>query len=348
MQKDAIAASGLQDTGRRLEAVLDNASVAIILMDDRQQCIYMNNAAEHLTGFALEEVLELDRPLHDIIHHTHPNGTPFPLHECAIDRAFPEYNQTKGEEVFVHKDGGFYPVAFTASPVRDEASRTIGTIIEVRDVRDERRAAERQRLLINELNHRVKNTLATVQALARQSFRDADADAMSRFEGRLFALSKAHDVLSLASWHRASMRDIVTTTLRPFGAERIATQGPDCTLPPKAAVTVAMVLHELATNAVRHGALGVPAGSVSLVWNCTYAAIDTALELRWEEQGGPPVRKPLSKGFGMRLIERQLKLEYDGGATIDFAEAGLACVIHLRFPAHPDSPDFHLLESDLA
>ena len=128
----------LRETERRLNAVLDNATVSVLLMDDRQRCIYMNRAAEKLTGFTLAEVLARDCPLHDIVHHTYPDGRPFPLHECAIDRAFPENALTKGEEVFVHKDGHFYPVAFSASPIGDEASRTIGTIIEVRDISAEK------------------------------------------------------------------------------------------------------------------------------------------------------------------------------------------------------------------
>jgi PAS domain S-box-containing protein len=132
--------SPLDDSRRRLEAVLNNATVSIFLMDDRQQCVYMNKAAEELTGYTFEEVVALDRPLHDIIHHTHPDGTPFPLSTCAIDRAFPERNQMQGEETFVHKDGSFYPVAFTASPIRDDESATIGTIIEVREISAEKRA----------------------------------------------------------------------------------------------------------------------------------------------------------------------------------------------------------------
>ena len=124
----------LRESERRLNAVLGNATVAVFLMDDRQRCVYMNRAAAELTGFTLDEVLALDRPLHDIIHHTRPDGSPFPLEERAIDRAFPANDREQGEEVFVHRDGSFYPVAFTASPVRDEAARVVGTIIEVRGI----------------------------------------------------------------------------------------------------------------------------------------------------------------------------------------------------------------------
>jgi PAS domain S-box-containing protein len=135
-----IARERLRSVELRLNAVLDNASVSIFLMNERQHCIYMNAAAERLTGYKLEETL--GRPLHDVIHHTRPDGSPFPLEECAIDRAFPENNNMQGEEVFVHKDGRFYPVAYTASPIRDKASRTVGTIIEVQDITQRKHAEQ--------------------------------------------------------------------------------------------------------------------------------------------------------------------------------------------------------------
>jgi PAS domain S-box-containing protein len=129
-------AARAQTAERQLNAVLDNGSVAIFRMDERQHCAYMNAAAERMTGYTFEETI--GRPLHDVIHHTRPDGSHFALSECAIDRAFPENHNMQGEEVFVHKDGSFYPVAFTASPVRDEESNTIGTIIEVRDITREK------------------------------------------------------------------------------------------------------------------------------------------------------------------------------------------------------------------
>ena len=135
---EKAAVAGLRESERRLTAVLNNASVAIFMMDERQHCVYMNSAAERLTGFTLEETL--GRPLHDVVHHTHPDGSHYPLSDCPIDRAFPENNQEQGEEVFVHKDGSFYPVAFTASPIRDDEAKTIGTIIEVRDISAEKAA----------------------------------------------------------------------------------------------------------------------------------------------------------------------------------------------------------------
>lgn len=331
----AFLANPLDDTHRRLEAVLRNASVAIFLMNERQHCVFMNHAAEQLTGWQLDEVRALDRPLHDIIHHSYPDGRPFPLAECAIDRAFPEHNQAQGEEIFVHRDGHFYPVAFTASPIRDEASQTIGTIVEVRDISDEKAAAERQRLLVNELNHRVKNTLATVQSVAWQSFKETDPDAFDRFMGRLEALSGAHNILTESRWHKAALRDVVSASIAPFGAARFSLAGVDCDIHPKAAITLAMVLHELATNAVKHGALSVPPGHVDIAWRCAQAGEGMTLDLRWTERNGPPVPPRPRQGFGSRLIERQVKLEFSGTASLTFAPQGVVCHLSLTMPANP-------------
>lgn len=123
-------------------AIADNASVALFIMDDRQHCVFMNPAAVDLTGYRLDEVQ--GKPLHDFVHYLHPDGTPYPLHECPIDRAFPERNRMQGEEVFVHKDGHFYHVSFTASPIRDNAGTAVGTIIEVQDITQRREQQERE------------------------------------------------------------------------------------------------------------------------------------------------------------------------------------------------------------
>lgn len=324
----------LEDTQRRLDAVLNNASVAIFLMNDRQRCIYMNRAAEKLTGFTLDEVLALDRPLHDIVHHTRPDGSHFPLEECAIDRAFPEHNQMQGEEVFVHKDGNCYPVAFTASPIRDEASKTIGTIIEVRDIREERAAKERQRLLIDELNHRVKNTISAVQSIAYQSLKGADAGARQAFEGRLAALSAAHNVLTKEGWTGASLCIAIKTAIAPFEAPgRFVLEGEDHPLAPKMVVSLSMVIHELATNSVKYGSLSAPGGAVRIEWRLKPDANGQRLLMRWEESGGPPVEPPTRTGFGTRLLERQFAMEFGGSVKLDYRPTGLVCEIDLRLPS---------------
>ena len=270
--------------------------------------------------------------LHDVIHHTRPDGSHFPLEECAIDRALPEELQMQDEEVFAHRNGSFYPVAFTASPIQDEGSRPIGTIIEVRDIRAEKQAQEHQRVLINELNHRVKNTLATVQSIAAQMLRNAPStqEAKEALEGRLFALSRTHDVLTRESWEGADLYDIAAQAVEPYstqGEDRLHLNGPHVRLPPRMALALATAFQELATNAVKYGALSVPGGEIRITWAVDPLGSDKDLHLRWEERGGPPVEPPARRGFGTRLIERSLAQDLGGDVRIEFAPNGVVCTV---------------------
>ncbi|MBB3763587.1 PAS domain S-box protein [Sphingomicrobium lutaoense] len=144
----------LSETSRRLDAILNNTEMAVFVMDEQQHCIYANASAEKMTGYRFSEME--GRPLHDVVHHSYPDGRPYPLEECPIDRAFPEENQMRGEEMFVHKDGSFYPVAFTASPLRGEGGKPVGTVIEARNIAEDKareqelkRSEERYQLALN-------------------------------------------------------------------------------------------------------------------------------------------------------------------------------------------------------
>ena len=323
--EQARAETQLRETSRRLDAVLNNASVSIFLMNEQQHCVYMNAAAERLTGYALAETL--NRPLHDVIHHKKPDGSHYPLHECPIDRAFPEDHNMQGEELFVHKDGSFYPVAFTASPIRDETSRTIGTIIEVRDITEEKRARAHQRLLIDELNHRAKNLLAIIQGIALQTFKNVPGveGARAAFDGRLAALAEAHNLLTRQNWESAPLTQVVAGAVAPYEGtpKRFSISGLELALPPKTAVSLALALHELATNASKYGALSVAGGHVEVRWEVA----EDRLRLRWHERGGPPVEVPEKRGFGTRMLERGLAAELGGPVRIDFLKTGVICNI---------------------
>jgi PAS domain S-box-containing protein len=162
-------AVALRASERRLKAVLDNATVAVFLMDPDRNCLYMNAAAERLTGYQLAQAQ--GKRLHELIHHSRPDGSPYPVEECPIDRSIPESDGQQGEEVFVHADGRFYPVAFTASPIRDEQGNISGTIVEVRDVRAEKEAAEQLREadrrkdeFLAVLAHELRNPLAPLRS----------------------------------------------------------------------------------------------------------------------------------------------------------------------------------------
>ncbi len=180
----------LRDTTERLNSVLSNTTMAMFLMNERQECVYMNDAAEQLTGFSLAETQ--GRLLHDVIHHTYPDGKPFPIHECSIDRAFPTGDNVQGQEIFIHKDGSFYPVFYSASPIRDASAMTVGTVIEARNIAEEIEAKRARDHFNTELEARIE------QALAERD----DAEAKLRHAQKMEAIGKltggvAHDFNNL-------------------------------------------------------------------------------------------------------------------------------------------------------
>jgi len=186
-------------------------------------------------------------------------------------------------------------------------------------------------LLINELNHRVKNTLSTVQALASQTFRQAPnpAEAAAKFEARLTALGRAHNVLSEEKWESADVREIVEGVLESFtikDSERVHATGPEVRLAPRCALMLSMVLHELATNATKYGALSNSEGRIRIEWE-KIDADKPGLRLIWQEAGGPEVRPSNRRGFGSRLIEQSFAAQLGGHATIEFNPPGVVCVL---------------------
>ena len=199
----------------------------------------------------------------------------------------------------------------------------------VADITERRRSEDRQKLLIEELNHRVKNTLAIIQSIASQTLRTSpDADAFkAAFSARLQGLARIHAVLTKAMWEAATLADIVESAITPFGNDRIDVTGPSVALPPNIAVTISLVLHELATNAAKYGALSTPAGRIGLDWSRKGGA---NVELVWTERGGPPLQPPSRKGFGTRMIEASAS-QINGTVHIDYAPEGL----RVRFEFSP-------------
>ena len=205
--------------------------------------------------------------------------------------------------------------------------------------RERQRTSEQLRVLINELNHRVKNMLATVQSIALHTLRGAGSmeEARKALTDRLIALAKVHDVLTRESWEGAELHDLIAGVTSPHaGGSRFVINGPPVWLTPALSLSIALALHELVTNAVKYGALSAECGSVTISWEVTDPHGGPRLKLRWVERGGPPVRTPTRLGFGSRLIERSLSAE-SGTATIDYAGEGLVCLMQtpLRGQAAP-------------
>jgi PAS domain S-box-containing protein len=215
----------------------------------------------------------------------------------------------------------------------DEANTPIGLHVVGRDITARKRWEDHQRLLVGELNHRVKNTLSVVQSLALQTFRgDGVAkEIVTAFEHRLRALADAHNLLTRENWESADLKELIRSMLEVHApdAGRFALDGPPLRLPPQAAVTIALAFNELATNAAKYGALSVPGGRIRVGWTTD----DGRLRLRWEEVGGPPVASPSRQGFGSRMIERALPRELGGRVVLDYAAAGLVCTVDAPLPA---------------
>ncbi|HEX5280937.1 MAG TPA: HWE histidine kinase domain-containing protein [Micropepsaceae bacterium] len=206
-----------------------------------------------------------------------------------------------------------------------------------RDISELMQANESQKILIHELNHRVKNMLATVQSIAMQTQRSTPGAFFERFDARLMALSRAHDLLTQRQWTGVDLRELLRQSLAPFMGDTnppINIQGPDLILPARAALAFCMVTHELATNAAKYGALSTPVGHVSIEWTIATKDHQPWLSLHWAEKGGPAATPPTRRGFGSRLIEHSIRKDLAGEAELQYLPAGLQC--RLAFPLATD------------
>jgi two-component sensor histidine kinase len=229
------------------------------------------------------------------------------------------------EEQVTFPDGSTAWWLSTKAPLRNAENEVVGLVGSSVDITDRRKAEAQRQLLVNELNHRVKNTLAVVQGLARQTFRDPAAIAqVESFEDRLTALSRAHNLLTDQNWASASLRDVVSDQVgEERWGERVLLEGPDTPLSPQVAVSLALVLHELCTNATKYVALSNGAGRVSITW--TKEPDRRVVKLRWAETGGPRVAEPARRGFGSRMIERALAAETGGRVALQYLPTGVVC-----------------------
>ncbi len=233
-----------------------------------------------------------------------------------------EYQRGDGSRVWIEVVG---------VPMRDEAGSTVGAVVAVSDIDIRRRAEERQELLNQELSHRMKNLLAMVQAIAASTLRGAtDMDAAREVLGsRLVALGKAHDVLLGGAAESASLAAVVRegVGVQESAGRRVAFEGPDVEIGGKAALSLALTLHELTTNAVKYGSLSVPDGTVAVTASLVGPDDAPRLRIAWTERGGPPVVPPSRKGFGSRLIERGLTAQVNADLSLDYRPEGVACFV---------------------
>jgi two-component system, chemotaxis family, CheB/CheR fusion protein len=298
-----------EESARRLASIVQSSDDAIVSKDLRGIISSWNEGAERLFGYTEAEAI--GKPVMIVIPADRAEEE-----ESILARLRRGERIDHFETVRRRKDGSLLDVSLTVSPIHGADGRVIGASKIARDITERKRAHEQHQLLLGEIMHRVKNTLAIVQAIAAQTLRRAPAEERDAFTARLHALGKAHDLLTSDSWDRTPMRVVIGSALMPFQEQRFTLEGPEAYLNASGSLHMTLALHELATNAVTYGALSNATGRVHLNWRSE----DGGLEVCWAETGGPVVGRPRRKGFGTLLIEHAFE-----GARFQYTRAGLLC-----------------------
>jgi PAS domain S-box-containing protein len=311
---------------QRVAATYEHAAIGISEVAPHGSFLRVNEAICAITGYSRDDLLASK-----LFRHTHPDDAD-PDREAFRKQVAGDLDFYSVEKRFFRKDGRLIWLSVRSSPVRADDGHLLYVVRVVQDITERKASERRQKLLMDELNHRVKNTLATVQSLATQTARAAPTPAAfrERFEGRLIALSKAHDQLTVHHWESADLRDLLSGSLAPYvgtGPERIVLRGEDIELRPRAVLTLAMAFHELTTNAAKYGALSAAGGRIEIRWQPVDGDGRQQLKIDWIEQGGPPVAEPQQRGFGSKLIEGSIAAELGGRARLAYKPDGLHCEI---------------------
>ena len=316
----------LQASEQRCRTIIESAiEYAIITLDREGLITSWNSGAERVLGFTEEEAIGMSGAVF-FTPEDRAAGRP----EIEMTKAR-EQGRASDERWHLRKDGSVFWGSGVTLPIDDHPRDRYLKIF--RDRTDARRAEQRLRLLSEELSHRVKNTLAVVQSVAMQTLRQSPSkeQAGEALESRLVALARAHDILTQGRWTGGDLRETVEGTLRlilndEVLEERVRLEGPDIHLGSGALVGFSLAIHELATNAVKYGAMSNGSGRIDVRWEITD---DTpqCFRMHWTESGGPPVEAPRRRGFGSRVIEEGLAHEFDGRVELKFVGAGLECTI---------------------
>jgi two-component system, chemotaxis family, CheB/CheR fusion protein len=308
---------------RRLAAIVESSDDAIVSKDLNGIIETWNKGAERLFGYSAEEVIgksitivippERQHEEVDILNRIR-RGEPIDHFETQRRR----------------KDGSLVDISLTISPVTDETGKIVGASKIARDITEQKRREQQITLLAREADHRTNNLLAVAQATVHLTHAESAADLKKAIEGRLRALANAHGMLARSRWAGADLHQLVVLELSPYfrdGDPRAQIEGPNVLLRPEMAQAVAMTVHELATNAVKYGALSRASGRVQVQWTMQDG---NRLHVSWKESGGPAVRAPSKEGFGTRAIARLLG-QLGGDVKFDWQEEGLACAIVIAF-----------------
>ena len=321
----------LRESEKRFRGTFENAAVGMAHVSLDSRWLRVNEVLLETLGYSQEEFLQMTLPqlLHpdDLAGHLIQFGQ---LKSGEIDR----YTR---EKRYIKKNGQFVWVNVTASLQRSELGAPLYAILVIEEIAFRKEAETKQRLLVGELSHRVKNIMSMVQSIANQTLsHSASPEAyVAAFRLRLQAMSRAHELLTQESWQRADLVELIRSQATMNGIvdnERIKIDGPTVMLPGQFALNLALVMHELTSNAMRHGALSLPEGRIEIFWSIDETVTPKIIHLTWREAGGPPVRPPTELGFGARLVERSLKRGLGAKVDVAWEPSGLLIEIELPVP----------------
>jgi PAS domain S-box-containing protein len=311
-----------EEIAQRLASIVDSSDDAIIAKDLNGTITTWNKGAERIFGYAAEEAI--GKPVSILI--------PPERHDeesSILERIRRGERVEPFETVRVRKDGSQFDISVTVSPIRNAEGKVIGASKIARDITDRKRSEKQITILAREAEHRAKNVLATVQATVHLSHSDTPDGLKQSIAGRLQALANVHRLFVESRWTGAELHSVVSQELSPYCQDeewRVRIDGPNLSLEPNTAQTIAVALHELSTNAAKYGALSVPEGHVQIKWSL---AADGRLILRWTETGGPALKPPTRKGFGTRVMDGMTRGQLKGEMRFDWRAEGLACEIVL-------------------
>ncbi len=327
--QDVTVRKHAEAVAQRLAAIVTSSEDAIFSTDIDGVITSWNRGAEVLLGYSSNEIIG------EYLSVLLP---PHRLKEQAkiLEHIRDGNHVSQSETSFLNKDGREMWVSLSASSLRNAAGDIIGVSQIARDITSRRLADEHRNILVSELNHRAKNSLAMVQAITAQTLRGALSlkDVQLAIESRLGALARGHDLLTSSNWAGTDLESVTKAALEPHrgGENRFHIEGPFVSLTPATALTFTMALHELCTNAIKYGALSLSAGTVSIVWQIKELQNQSILHLQWTEKGGPTVMVPTHKGFGSRLVEKALAMELSGEVRIHYESSGVVCTIEAPLP----------------
>jgi len=329
---DITARKRGEEQNARLAAIVSSTTDAVISFDIGNQTILTwNRGAQELFGYAADEAI--GRSATFLL----PPERRLPIEdERGLFNLIMSEGQVHAETVRRRKDGSLVDVSATGTRIVDAEGNVIGVSAIFRDITARKEAEERQKLLIRELHHRIKNTLATVQAIAGATIRSSRSmpEFRDTFAARLSALAQTHSLLTENAWASARLRDLLEAQFSSFvdREDRIVLEGPDLLLPSEMLVALGMVVHELATNAVKYGALSTPAGRVAVAWRVENTDAGELLRLSWRETGGPEVSQPSRTGFGSLLLERVVGPQLKGRVDVAYLPTGVEVTLDAAIP----------------